>query len=95
MAVLDASIVNVGLPTLMASFGVTVDKIEWVATAYLLVLAVMLPTFGWVADHFGYKRTYLLALVLFTTGSFAMRDSMERKCSHSFPCDSRCGSWVF
>lgn len=69
MAVLDASIVNVGLPTLMASFGVTVDKIEWVATAYLLVLAVMLPTSGWVADHFGYKRTYLLALILFTTGS--------------------------
>ena len=69
MAVLDASIVNVGLPTLMAAFGVTVDKIEWVATAYLLVLAVMLPTSGWVADHFGYKRTYLLALGLFTTGS--------------------------
>jgi len=70
MAVLDASIVNVGLPTLMATFGVTVDKIEWVATAYLLVLAVMLPTSGWVADHFGYKRSYLLALILFTTGSF-------------------------
>ncbi len=69
MAVLDASIVNVGLPTLMASFGVTVDKIEWVATAYLLALAVMLPTSGWVADHFGYKRTYLLALALFTSGS--------------------------
>lgn len=44
MAVLDASIVNVGLPTLMAAFGVTVDKIEWVATAYMLALAVMLPT---------------------------------------------------
>ena len=70
MAVLDASIVNVGLPTLMASFGVTVDTIEWVVTAYLLVLAVMLPTSGWVADHFGYKRTYLLALGLFTGGSF-------------------------
>ena len=69
MAVLDASIVNVGLPTLMAAFGVTVDKIEWVATAYMLALAVMLPTSGWIADHFGYKRTYLLALALFTTGS--------------------------
>lgn len=69
MAVLDSSIVNVALPTLMASFGVTVDKIEWVMTAYLLVLAVMLPTSGWIADHFGYKRTYLLALAVFTTGS--------------------------
>jgi len=70
MAVLDSTIVNVGLPTIMATFGVTVDKIEWVMTAYLLVLAVMLPTSGWVADHFGYKRTYVLALALFTVGSF-------------------------
>ena len=70
MAVLDSTIVNVGLPKIMATFGVTIDKIEWVMTAYLLVLAVMLPTSGWVADHFGYKRTYALALTLFTIGSF-------------------------
>ncbi len=70
MAVLDATIVNVGLPKLMAAFGVSVDKVEWVLTAYLLVFAVMLPTSGWVADHFGYKRTYFFALMLFTIGSF-------------------------
>src|SRR5512140_1432952 len=69
MAVLDATIVNVALPKIMAAFGVDVDKIEWVLTAYLLVFAVMLPTSGWVADHFGYKRTYMLALALFTFGS--------------------------
>ncbi len=70
MAVLDATIVNVALPKIMAAFGVSVDKVEWVITAYLLVFAVMLPTSGWVADHFGYKRTYLVALFLFTLGSF-------------------------
>ena len=70
MAVLDATIVNVALPKIMAAFGVSVDKVEWVLTAYLLVFAVMLPTSGWVADHFGYKRTYLLALFVFTLGSF-------------------------
>ncbi len=70
MAVLDATIVNVGLPKMMAAFGTSVDKIEWVITAYLLVFAVMLPTSGWVADHFGYKRTYFMALFLFTFGSF-------------------------
>ena len=70
MAVLDATIVNVGLPKLMAAFGVSVDKVEWVLTAYLLVFAVMLPTSGWVADHFGYKRTYFFSLMLFTLGSF-------------------------
>ncbi len=70
MAVLDATIVNVGLPKIMATFGVTIDKIEWVMTAYLLALAVMLPTSGWVADHYGYKKTYALALFVFTLGSF-------------------------
>lgn len=70
MAVLDATIVNVALAKLMAAFGVSVDKVEWVVTAYLLVFGVMLPTSGWVADHLGYKRTYLSALFLFTLGSF-------------------------
>ena len=70
MAVLDATIVNVALPKIMASFGIDVDKAEWILTGYLLVFAVMLPTSGWVADHFGYKRTYFMALLLFTLGSF-------------------------
>ncbi len=70
MAVLDATIVNVALPKIMATFGVSVDKVEWVVTAYMLVFAVMLPTSGWIADHYGYKRTYFGALFLFTFGSF-------------------------
>ncbi len=70
MAVLDATIVNVALPKIMATFGVDIDKVEWVVTAYMLVFAVMLPTSGWVADHFGYKRTYFGAVLLFTIGSF-------------------------
>ena len=69
MAVLDATVVNVAIPKIMATFGISVDEVKWVSTAYLLVLAVMLPTSGWIADHFGYKRTYAFALFLFTFGS--------------------------
>jgi MFS transporter, DHA2 family, multidrug resistance protein len=69
MAVLDATIVDVSLAKIMATFGIGVDDVKWVATAYLLVFAVVLPTSGWVADHFGYKRTYTLGLSLFTLGS--------------------------
>src|SRR5512138_202310 len=69
MAVLDATIVNVSLPKIMASFGVGLDKIEWVITAYMLAMAVALPTSGWLADKFGYKRLYFLGLLLFTAGS--------------------------
>ncbi len=70
MAVLDATIVNVALPKLMSSFGVTVDRGEWIITAYLLVFSVMLPTSGWLADHFGYKLVFTLGLFLFTFSSF-------------------------
>ena len=69
MAVLDITIVNVGLPKMMAAFGTSVDKIEWVLTGYLLVFAVILPSSGWIADHLGYKKTYNLGLFLFTAGS--------------------------
>lgn len=69
MAVLDATIVDVSLAKIMATFGIGVDDVKWVATAYLLVFAVVLPTSGWIADHFGYKRTYTLGLSLFTLGS--------------------------
>jgi DHA2 family multidrug resistance protein len=70
MAVLDATIVNVGLPKIMASFGIGIDKAEWIITAYMLAMAVMLPTSGWLADKFGYKRMYFFGLFLFTLGSF-------------------------
>jgi MFS transporter, DHA2 family, multidrug resistance protein len=70
MAVLDATIVNVALPKIIASFGTSIDKAEWILTGYLLIFAVMLPSSGWIADHFGYKRSYFLGLFLFTFGSF-------------------------
>jgi len=69
MAVLDGTIVNVGLPKIMSSFGVGLDTIEWVVTVYMLTMAVMLPTSGWLADKFGYKRMYFIGLLLFTLGS--------------------------
>ena len=70
MAVLDATVVNVALPKLMATFGVTVDTVEWILTAYLLIFGVMLPSSGWFADHMGYKKIFIFALFLFTLGSF-------------------------
>lgn len=69
MSVLDSTIVSVAFPKMMAVFGVSVDQIEWLMTAYLLAFAVILPSSGWIADHFGYKKSYMFGLVLFTIGS--------------------------
>ena len=69
MAVLDSTIVNVSLPKIMSAFGVGLDTIQWVITAYMLAMAAMLPTSGWLADKFGYKKMYFFGLLLFTFGS--------------------------
>ena len=70
MAVLDSTIVNVGLPKIMASYGIGIDTVEWVITGYLLAFAVMLPASAWLSDKFGYKKMYFLSLMIFTIGSF-------------------------
>ena len=70
MGVLDSTIVNVALNKLTVAFGVSTDVTEWVLTAYMLAFGVMLPASGWLADHLGYKSTFLGGVFLFTVGSF-------------------------
>ena len=79
MVVLDSTIVNTALPKIMASFGISVDVAQWILTAYMLAFAVMLPTSGWLADRFGYKRTYAAGLAIFTLFSFLCGISWNEK----------------
>ena len=68
-AILDTTIVNVALETLSREFHTTVTTIQWVSTAYLLALAVVIPLTGWAVDRFGAKRVWMAATVLFLAGS--------------------------
>lgn len=70
MAVLDVTVVNVGLPAIMSAFGIGISTAEWVITAYMITMTVMLPSAGWFADRYGNKRVYIAGLVLFTLGSW-------------------------
>ncbi len=69
MQILDATIVNVALPTLAEQFDVDVTDVEWVVLGYLLALAVGIPAAGWFGDRFGTKRVFLAALLVFTFAS--------------------------
>jgi EmrB/QacA subfamily drug resistance transporter len=69
MSALDVSIVNVAMPTLKTTFGVSMAVIEWVAMAYMLVLTIFLPLFGRLADMFGRSKLYNLGFVVFSVGS--------------------------
>ncbi|OGN93793.1 MAG: hypothetical protein A2Z75_02965 [Chloroflexi bacterium RBG_13_50_10] len=69
MGALDATIVNISLPTMSKYFHCDVATVSWVAMAYLLILSSTLITFGRVADIRGYKKIYVAGFAIFTIGS--------------------------
>ena len=63
------SSVNVALPTIQAEFSANAVTLSWVATSYLLAIAVFLVPFGKVADIYGRKKVFTLGLTLYTGSS--------------------------
>jgi EmrB/QacA subfamily drug resistance transporter len=79
MATLDGGIVNLALPTIMASFSIDLATIQWVVTSYLLTISSFLPIFGRLADILGKKRLYSMGFLVFGAGSLlcALSNSIE------------------
>ncbi|TFG30110.1 MFS transporter [Candidatus Thorarchaeota archaeon] len=69
LSALDASIVNVSLYTMEESFGVTMDAIQWVVVAYLLIVTSTMPLMGKFGDRFGKKQIFQLGMLIFIIGS--------------------------
>ncbi len=69
MTIMDATIVYVALPAIARSFDVSAPTTDGVVVGYLVSLAVWIPASGWVGDRFGTKRTFMLAITLFTFAS--------------------------
>src|SRR5947207_6503357 len=69
MTILDATIVNVALPTLGRDFRTSITTIQWVPTIYLLAFASVIPLTGWASERFGAKRVWLASLAVFMLGS--------------------------
>jgi len=69
MAILDSTAVNVAVPTLQKAFNAQVDQVDAVLTSYILALGIITPLAGWLAERFGIKRIFLLAMGLFVAGS--------------------------
>ena len=69
MAILDNTIVSVTLPQMQKAFHTDFETITWVATAYFLAQAAVIPIVGYLSDRIGSKLVFLMALALFTAGS--------------------------
>jgi EmrB/QacA subfamily drug resistance transporter len=66
---LDATIVQLALPTLGKTFGASLESVSWVSLAYLVAFASCLPIFGRLCEMFGRKSLYLIGYVLFILAS--------------------------
>lgn len=69
MANVDGSILNIALPELQRDFGIELARLQWVVSAYLLVITAILPAMGGLSDRFGRRNFYLSGLFFFTLGS--------------------------
>ena len=69
MEQLDSTIVNTAVPAMAASLHVTPLSLKAVVTSYILSLAVCIPISGWMADRFGTRRVFGIAVALFTFAS--------------------------
>ena len=67
--VFDTTIVNVAVATLGREMHVGVATTQWVITAYVLALAMVVPISGWAMGRFGGKRMWLFSLAVFLVGS--------------------------
>ena len=66
---LETTVTSVAIDTLAEQFKASVASIQWVSTAYLLALAMVIPLTGWLVERFGARRTWSAALWLFTLSS--------------------------
>ncbi len=69
MIILDASIVNIALPSAQADLGISDADRQWVVTAYTLAFGGLLLLGGRIADYVGRKRTFIIGLIGFAGAS--------------------------
>ncbi|UGB01137.1 MFS transporter [Leclercia sp. G3L] len=69
MEFLDGTVIATALPDMARSFGVQAVDLNIGISAYLITLAVLIPASGWIADRFGARKVFTLALAIFTLAS--------------------------
>jgi EmrB/QacA subfamily drug resistance transporter len=69
MEAVDTNVINTAIPVMAQSFQVNPINLKIALISYLLSLAILIPISGWVADKFGIKRVFIVALAMFTLSS--------------------------
>ena len=71
MQALDATILNTALPAIAHSLNRSPLAMQSAIISYTLTVAMLIPVSGWLADRFGTRKVFIIAVSLFTLGSLA------------------------
>ncbi|UYN84845.1 MAG: DHA2 family efflux MFS transporter permease subunit [Microcella sp.] len=69
VVILNETLMGVAIPTLIDSLGITASLAQWLTTAFMLTLAVVIPITGYLLQRFQTRPMFLLAMSLFTLGT--------------------------
>ncbi|NQX11526.1 DHA2 family efflux MFS transporter permease subunit [Microbacteriaceae bacterium VKM Ac-2855] len=69
LIIVDSTIVNVAIPSIVDDLGITSTQVQWVQESYTLVFAALLLVFGTLADRFGRRRMLVLGVSIFALSS--------------------------
>ncbi|OUM45533.1 MDR family MFS transporter [Arthrobacter sedimenti] len=69
VVILNETIMNVALPRLMVELQVDAPTVQWLATGFMLTMAVVIPTTGFIMQRLSTRAVFLLAMGLFTSGT--------------------------
>ena len=67
----DSTVIATSLPAIAADLGTSPIALKLAVTAYLVALAIFIPVSGWMADRFGAKKVFRVAIGVFVAGSIA------------------------
>ncbi|MHA8110779.1 MFS transporter [Lactobacillaceae bacterium Melli_B4] len=71
MQIMDSTIVTTALPKMSQNLSVSAATISLVVSVYLITMAIFIPLSGWIANRYGQKTTWMIAVLLFTISSFS------------------------
>lgn len=71
VTVLNETALSVALPALMREFDVDAGTVQWLTTGYILVLAVVIPTTGYLMQRFSLRALWMVSICVFVVGSVA------------------------
>jgi EmrB/QacA subfamily drug resistance transporter len=77
---IDGTVIATSLPLIAADLGTSPLSLKLAMTSYMLALAIFIPASGWVADRFGARNVFRIALVVFVVGSIlsGLSQSLEQ-----------------